>query len=230
MPLRHAGRADIKYGARRPRERLVPAPKLVPGCSAQIATVRSIRREARDAAAQSGPLVRRDERVHAPGKRLGESLERDARRHAERRQLVAQHLNELAEERVLAGVQHEDDLDHGAILPDPPVGPGPRIRADAEPATTVLGIEGGDAIWAIACPGIVGFHVGTGALYASGNLDGSGGHYTWMTGYGEVGRVALRSFDMGSTCSSCFRASSCRRPSWRRSWRAARARAPPLLP
>ena len=58
-------------------------------------------------------------------------------------------------------------------------------------------IEGGDAIRAIACLGIVCFHVGTGALYASGNLDGSGGHYTWMTGYGEVGRVALRSFSTG---------------------------------
>ena len=58
-------------------------------------------------------------------------------------------------------------------------------------------IEGGDAIRAIACLGIVCFHVGTGALYASGNLDGSGGQYTWMTGYGEVGRVALRSFSTG---------------------------------
>jgi peptidoglycan/LPS O-acetylase OafA/YrhL len=58
-------------------------------------------------------------------------------------------------------------------------------------------IEGGDAVRAIACLGIVCFHVGTGALFASGNLDTAGGAYNWTTGYGELGRIALRSASTG---------------------------------
>jgi peptidoglycan/LPS O-acetylase OafA/YrhL len=58
-------------------------------------------------------------------------------------------------------------------------------------------LDGGDAVRALACLGIVCFHVGTGALYASGNLEGSGGHFTWATGYGEAGHILLRSASTG---------------------------------
>ncbi len=58
-------------------------------------------------------------------------------------------------------------------------------------------LDGGDAVRALACLGIVCFHVGTGALYASGNLEGSGGHFTWVTGYGEAGHILLRSASTG---------------------------------
>jgi len=58
-------------------------------------------------------------------------------------------------------------------------------------------LGGGDAVRAIACLGIVCFHVATGALYVSGNLDGAGGQFTWTTGYGEAGRIALRSASTG---------------------------------
>ena len=49
--------------------------------------------------------------------------------------------------------------------------------------------------------------------------------HLWMTGYGEVGHfVAANRVDSASTCSSSSPASSCRRPSWPRSWRAGRGR------
>ena len=58
-------------------------------------------------------------------------------------------------------------------------------------------LDGGDAVRAIACLGIVCYHVATGALYATGNLEGTGGRFTWMTGYGEVGHFALRTASLG---------------------------------
>ena len=58
-------------------------------------------------------------------------------------------------------------------------------------------LEGGDAVRAIACLGIVCFHVATGALFVTGNLAGAGGALTWMTGYGEAGRIALRTASTG---------------------------------
>jgi peptidoglycan/LPS O-acetylase OafA/YrhL len=58
-------------------------------------------------------------------------------------------------------------------------------------------LEGGDAIRAAACLGIVCFHVATGALFISGNLAGSGGEHTWVDGYGELGRIALESASTG---------------------------------
>jgi peptidoglycan/LPS O-acetylase OafA/YrhL len=58
-------------------------------------------------------------------------------------------------------------------------------------------LNGGDAIRAIACLGIVCFHVATGALFITGDLAGSGGTHTWMTAYGEMGRVALRTASTG---------------------------------
>ncbi len=58
-------------------------------------------------------------------------------------------------------------------------------------------LEGGDAVRAIACLGIVCFHVATGALFVTGNLAGAGGALTWMTGFGETGRIALRTASTG---------------------------------
>ncbi|MEA2366573.1 MAG: hypothetical protein QOI32_2085 [Thermoleophilaceae bacterium] len=58
-------------------------------------------------------------------------------------------------------------------------------------------LEGGDAVRAAACLGIVCFHVATGALFISGNLAGAGGEHTWVDGYGELGRLALQSASTG---------------------------------
>jgi peptidoglycan/LPS O-acetylase OafA/YrhL len=58
-------------------------------------------------------------------------------------------------------------------------------------------LSGGDAIRAIACLGILCFHVATGALFITGDLAGSGGTLTWMTAYGEAGRIALRTASTG---------------------------------
>jgi peptidoglycan/LPS O-acetylase OafA/YrhL len=58
-------------------------------------------------------------------------------------------------------------------------------------------LQGGDAVRAIACLGIVCFHVATGALFVTGDLAGSGGTLTWMTAYGEGGRIALRTASTG---------------------------------
>jgi peptidoglycan/LPS O-acetylase OafA/YrhL len=58
-------------------------------------------------------------------------------------------------------------------------------------------LGGGDAIRAIACLGILCFHLSTGALYVTGDLAGAGGTLTWMTAYGEAGRIALRTASTG---------------------------------
>jgi peptidoglycan/LPS O-acetylase OafA/YrhL len=58
-------------------------------------------------------------------------------------------------------------------------------------------LNGGDAIRAIACMGILCFHVSTGALFITGDLAGAGGSHTWMTAYGELGRIALRTASTG---------------------------------
>ena len=58
-------------------------------------------------------------------------------------------------------------------------------------------LRGGDAVRAIACLGIVCFHVATGALFVTGDLAGSGGSLTWMTAYGEAGRIGLRTASTG---------------------------------
>jgi peptidoglycan/LPS O-acetylase OafA/YrhL len=58
-------------------------------------------------------------------------------------------------------------------------------------------LRGGDAIRAIACLGIACFHVATGALFVAGDLAGAGGTQTWMTAYGETGRIALRTASTG---------------------------------
>ncbi len=178
--------------------------------------------------------MRRDERVHAPGDAAPGSRSRDTRRaHPERgRARRARTSTSSPKKAFWRRSQDEDDLDaRRRSCQSRSVGPGlglgcpgahvKRPRSDRSGTST-----GGDAVRAIACLGIVCFHVGTGALYATGNLEGSGGHFTWMTGYGEVGhRSALRSVvDAASTCSSSCRASSSRRPSWPRSWRAGRGR------
>lgn len=58
-------------------------------------------------------------------------------------------------------------------------------------------LQGGDAVRATACLGIVFFHLATGALFITGDLAGAGGSLTWETGYGEAGRIALRSASTG---------------------------------
>jgi peptidoglycan/LPS O-acetylase OafA/YrhL len=58
-------------------------------------------------------------------------------------------------------------------------------------------LNGGDAIRAIACMGILCFHVSTAALFLTGDLAGAGGSHTWMTAYGEAGRIALRTASTG---------------------------------
>jgi peptidoglycan/LPS O-acetylase OafA/YrhL len=58
-------------------------------------------------------------------------------------------------------------------------------------------LQGGDAVRAIACLGIVFFHLATGALFITGDLAGAGGSLTWATAYGEGGKVALRTASTG---------------------------------
>jgi peptidoglycan/LPS O-acetylase OafA/YrhL len=92
-----------------------------------------------------------------------------------------------------------------AMLPEGPVGPGSvrgrlyraRVASDPARATPFWYLQGGDAVRAIACLGIVCFHVATGALFITGNLAGAGGTETWMTGYGESGKVVLRTLSTG---------------------------------
>jgi peptidoglycan/LPS O-acetylase OafA/YrhL len=91
------------------------------------------------------------------------------------------------------------------MLPEGPVGPDSvrgrlyraRVASDPRRATPFWYLQGGDAVRAIACLGIVCFHVATGALFVTGNLAGAGGTETWMTGYGETGRVILRTLSTG---------------------------------
>jgi peptidoglycan/LPS O-acetylase OafA/YrhL len=71
------------------------------------------------------------------------------------------------------------------------------VTAGTSEARPYWHLSGGDAIRAIACLGILCFHVATGALFITGDLAGSGGTLTWMTAYGEVGRIALRTASTG---------------------------------
>ena len=71
------------------------------------------------------------------------------------------------------------------------------MTSDVRRARPFWYLQGGDAVRAIACLGIVCFHVATGALFITGNLAGAGGTETWMTGYGETGKVALRTLSTG---------------------------------
>jgi peptidoglycan/LPS O-acetylase OafA/YrhL len=71
------------------------------------------------------------------------------------------------------------------------------VTAETSEARPFWHLQGGDAVRAIACLGIVFFHVSTGALYITGDLAGAGGTLTWATAYGEGGRVALRTASTG---------------------------------
>ena len=180
MPLRDAGRADVEHRAGRPRQRLVPVEEARSGLlgADRDRPLHQVRRRG-DAAAQGGPLVRRDERVHAPGKRLGEALDRHARLHAERGQLVARHLNDLAEVRSGADAARRRSRPRRRYFQS-------RRRrdrgygADVEPRSDVLVHRGRRCDDDRLSPDHL-LPRGHGRTYAIGDLDGSGGHYTWMT-------------------------------------------------
>lgn len=58
-------------------------------------------------------------------------------------------------------------------------------------------LQSGDAVRALACLGIVAFHVATGALYVTGHLAGTNGDQTWITAWGQEGRYLLRTATTG---------------------------------
>ena len=151
------------------------------------------------------PLVRRHERVHEPGARRREAVERDGERTPSAVSSSRIASTSSAKNSFWRRASTNAISVTAAMLPEGPVGPDSvrarlyraRVASDPARATPFWYLQGGDAVRAIACLGIVCFHVATGALFITGNLAGAGGTETWMTGYGESGEVILRTLSTG---------------------------------